>query len=339
MLSPDAADRPPAPAPSDWQTVLAESVTDAAELCRLLQLPEQVEAGAREAARRFQVLAPRPFLARIRRGDPADPLLRQILPTAAELRPAAGFSADPLGEAAASPVPGLLSKYQGRSLIVATRLCGVHCRFCFRRHQTDLLGEGDSRHLEDAIHRAAADPERTEVILSGGDPLMLDDARLGRLAARIASIPQVRRLRVHTRLPVLIPQRVTPGLLAAIRATRLAVIFVLHVNHAAEIDAQVAAAIAALADAGIPLLSQSVLLRGVNDNLDALVQLFERLVDLRVIPYYLHQLDRVAGAAHFEVSETAGRRLVREMRKRLPGYAVPRYVRDIPGSPYKKPLV
>lgn len=339
MISPDAADRPHAAASSDWQTVLAQSVTDPAELCRLLRLPNQVAEEACEAARRFGLLAPRPFLTRIAPGDPADPLLRQVLPTAAELRPAAGFSEDPLGEAAASPAPGLLSKYQGRSLIVATRLCGVHCRFCFRRHQTDLLGEGEARHLEDAIARAAADPELAEVIFSGGDPLMLDDACLGRLVGRIAAIPQVRRLRVHTRLPVLIPQRVTPSLVAAVRSTRLAVLLVLHVNHAAEIDAEVASVIARLVDAGIPLLSQTVLLRGVNDNLEALVQLFERLVDHRVMPYYLHQLDRVAGAAHFEVAEAAGAELVAEARKRLPGYAVPRYVRDVPGSPNKQPLI
>ncbi len=339
MIRSDAATQPPASAPPDWQSVLARSVTEAAELCRLLGLSDQLAEAAGEAARRFKLVVPRPFLARITPGDPADPLLRQILPTAEELLPAAGFCEDPLGAAAASPVPGLLAKYQGRSLIVATRLCGVHCRFCFRRHQTGQAGEGESRHLEDAIARAAADPGLAEVILSGGDPLMLDDARLARIAGQIASIPQVRRLRVHTRLPVLIPQRVTPSLVAALRSTRLTVVFVLHVNHAAEIDEQAATAIARLADAGIPLLSQSVLLRGVNDNVDALVQLFERLVDNRVMPYYLHQLDRVAGAAHFEVPEAVGTQLVQEARQRLPGYAVPRYVRDIPGSPNKRPLI
>ncbi len=339
MIRSDAATQPPASAPPDWQSVLARSVTEAAELCRLLGLSDQLAEAAGEAARRFKLVVPRPFLARITPGDPADPLLRKSLPTAEELLPTAGFTEDPRGAAAPSPVPGLLAKYQGRSLIVATRLCGVHCRFCFRRHQTGQAGEGESRHLEDAIARAATDPGLTEVILSGGDPLMLDDARLARIAGQIASIPQVRRLRVHTRLPVLIPQRVTPSLVAALRSTRLTVVFVLHVNHAAEIDEQAATAIARLADAGIPLLSQSVLLRGVNDNVDALVQLFERLVDNRVMPYYLHQLDRVAGAAHFEVPEAVGTQLVQEARQRLPGYAVPRYVRDIPGSPNKKPLI
>ncbi|MDD4268950.1 MAG: EF-P beta-lysylation protein EpmB [Pirellulales bacterium] len=339
MIRSDAATRPSASRPPDWQTVLARSVTEAAQLCRLLGLSGQLAEAAGEAARRFKLVVPRPFLARITPGDPADPLLRQILPTAEELLPAAGFSEDPLGEAAASPLPGLLTKYQGRSLIVATRLCGVHCRFCFRRHQTEQPGEGESRHLEDAIARAAADPRLAEVILSGGDPLMLDDPRLARIAGQIAAIPQVRRLRVHTRLPVLIPQRVTPSLVAALRSTRLTVVLVLHVNHAAEIDEPAAAAIARLADAGIPLLSQSVLLRGVNDNVDALVQLFERLVDNRVMPYYLHQLDRVAGAAHFEVPEAVGAQLIQAARTRLPGYAVPRYVRDMPGSPNKRPLI
>lgn len=338
MTVSDAATRPLNSAPSDWQIILAESVTDLAELCRLLRLPDQMSTGACEAARRFGLLAPRPFLARINPGDRSDPLLRQILPTAEELQSVTGFSDDPLGEAAASPVPGLLSKYQGRSLIVTTRLCGVHCRFCFRRHQTDPLGEGDSRHLEDAISSAAANPRLSELILSGGDPLVLDDACLDRLVERIATIPRVRRLRVHTRLPVLIPERVTPSLLEIFRSRRSTVVFVLHINHAAEIDGRVASAVARLADAGIPLLSQSVLLRGVNDNVEALVQLFERLVDHRIMPYYLHQLDRVAGAAHFEVPEAVGLRLVAEARERLPGYAVPRYVRDICGSPYKQPI-
>jgi KamA family protein len=180
-----------------------------------------------------------------------------------------------------------------------------------------------------------ADPSITEVVLSGGDPLTIDDQDLAELVQRLAAVPHLQRLRVHTRLPIVIPQRVTQGLLRALRASRLTSILVVHVNHAAEIDAPVATAFGQLVDAGIPVLSQTVLLRGVNDNIDVLATLCGRLVDLRVIPYYLHQLDRVAGTAAFEVPVEKGRELIRQLRIRLPGYAVPRYVREIPGAPHK----
>jgi EF-P beta-lysylation protein EpmB len=225
-----------------------------------------------------------------------------------------------------------LRKYKHRLLIVASGACAMHCRFCFRRHFPYVEEHGCPNSV---ISLIAADPSIEEVILSGGDPLTLADAELGRLVRSLAEISHLRRLRVHTRLPVVIPQRVTNELLACLRGTRLTPLVVVHINHPAEIDADVACALGRFVDAGIPLLNQSVLLRGVNDNLDVLAQLCRQLADLRVLPYYLHQLDRVAGAAHFEVPEERGIELIRGLRQCLPGYAVPRYVRELPGAASK----
>ncbi len=330
---------PAAPHYADWQAALADAVRDPAELCRLLDLPPSlsqyaVAEAAKPAAERFSMLVPRPYLARIRPGDPKDPLLVQVLPTEAERVETPGFTADPLGEARAMVGPGLLSKYRGRLLILTTGHCAVHCRFCFRRHfpaLSDSFGGLPQRadDWEATLARIAADRSIHEVILSGGDPLTLPDERLARLAGRLAQIPHLRRLRVHTRLPIMIPQRINGELLQWLRGTRLTVVMVVHVNHPAEIDGPVADALARLVDAGVPVLNQAVLLRGVNDRLEVLVELCERLIDLRVMPYYLHHLDQVAGAAHFNVPEHVGRKLIAGVRNCLPGYAVPTYVREL----------
>ena len=324
--------------PADWQAALADAVRDPAELCRLLRLDPSLAAAAAGAAEAFALLVPRPFVERITPGDPRDPLLLQVLPQAAELTPTPGFSADPLGEAAMADPLGRLSKYPGRSLIVATGRCGVHCRYCFRRHYPYGQNDAGPTRWDELVRAVSADRSLDEVILSGGDPLTLDDGRLAELAEQLAAIPHLRRLRVHSRMPVVIPQRVTQGLLKVLRGTRLTPIVVLQVNHPAEIDDAVAAATARLVDAGVPVLSQSVLLRGVNDSADVLAELCRRLIDLRVMPYYLHQLDRVAGAAAFEVPESTGAALIDQLRRRLPGYAVPRYVRETPKASCKRPL-
>jgi L-lysine 2,3-aminomutase len=326
---------PAPPQPADWQSILAEAVRSPAELCRMLRLEPRLAAEAEQAAGQFPLLAPRPYLARIRPGDPTDPLLLQILPQTAETAATPGYGPDPLGEAAAGCGPGLLRKYHGRILMVATGACAVHCRFCFRRHFPYQDCSCARALWEPALREIAADRSVSEVILSGGDPLTLSDLELTHLADQLAEIPHVRRLRVHSRLPVVIPQRVTDELVSWLCGGRLSPIMVVHVNHSAEIDKQVAAALGRLVDAGIPVLSQSVLLRGVNDGVDVLAELFRRLIDLRVMPYYLHQLDPVAGAAHFEVPVAAGIALVKQLRARLPGYAVPRYVREIPGETNK----
>jgi L-lysine 2,3-aminomutase len=316
---------------------MAAAVTDPAELCRLLDLPQALAHEAAEAAAGFPLLVPREFLARARHGDSADPLVVQVLPKAAEKAATAGYSTDPLGEAGSTCCPGLLWKYHGRSLMVTTGACAVHCRFCFRRH-FPYAAEQIAADWEAPLARIAAETSLDEVILSGGDPLSIADEHLARLARRLAKIRHLKRLRLHTRVPIMVPQRVDNELLSWLRETRLTSVVVVHVNHPAEIDAAVAAALGRLVDAGIPVLSQAVLLRGVNDRVEILAELCSRLLDLRVMPYYLHQLDRVAGAAHFAVPETTGIALMAQLRKLLPGYGVPRYVRETAGGQNKEVL-
>ncbi|HID74832.1 MAG TPA: EF-P beta-lysylation protein EpmB [Planctomycetaceae bacterium] len=330
--------RLPLSAPPRWQVALREAVTDPTELCRLLDLPPRLARQARKAARAFPMLVPRPFLARIRPANPRDPLLAQILPDPRELARVDGFRSDPTGDGVAAWAPGLVWKYPHRVLMVPTALCGVHCRYCFRRHSRQRLSAATTDRWAILCRRIAGEKSIREVVLSGGDPLTLSDDSLSQLASHLASIPHLRRIRVHTRLPVVIPDRVTDELLAWLRGTRLTPVVVVHVNHPAEVDEAVARALGRLVDAGVPVLSQSVLLRRVNDSAPVLAQLCERLVDLRVQPYYLHQLDRVAGAAHFEVPGCVGERLIGSIRSQLPGYAVPRYVCDRPGSLNKTPL-
>jgi EF-P beta-lysylation protein EpmB len=261
----------------------------------------------------------------------------QILPQAAETVETPGYSADPLGEAQGCG-SNLLRKYRGRLLIVTTGTCAVHCRFCFRRHFPYDQTAGTIDCYAQTLPEIALDRTIHEVVLSGGDPLVLPDSSLAPLVDQLAEIPHLRRLRIHSRLPVMIPQRVTQELTSLLRNGRLSPTVVVHVNHPAEIDVDVADAFGRLVDAGIPVLNQSVLLRGVNDRADVLAELCERLADLRVIPYYLHQLDPVAGAAHFETPIAVGTALIAELRARLPGYAVPRYVRETRGGASKEVL-
>ncbi|NIP87071.1 MAG: KamA family radical SAM protein, partial [Planctomycetales bacterium] len=228
--------------------------------------------------------------------------------------------------------------YDSRVLLLLTGACAVHCRYCFRRHFPYSQTPHGLEAWEGALDQIAADRSIDEVILSGGDPLTLADSQLAELARQLAAIPHLRRLRIHTRLPVMIPARVNASLLGWLTATRLTPLVVIHANHPQEIDDAVATALGRLVDRGIVLLNQSVLLAGVNDQLEVLVELSRRLVDLRVMPYYLHQLDRVSGAAHFEVPLARGVQLIQQMRRQLPGYAVPRYVRERAGAPSKEPL-
>ncbi len=327
---------------ANWRAILARAIRDPIELCRRLELPESLAAEAAGSTAGFSVLVPEPYLARMCPGDPLDPLLLQVLPRKEELAaesPVGGpqFVPDPLHEAGTVRTPGLLGKYKGRVLIVASGVCAVHCRFCFRRH-FPYLQALSGRAWSGVLQQIAADPTIEEVILSGGDALTTPDSRLADVAGQLAAIPHLRRLRVHSRLPIVLPQRVTNELLAWLRGTRLTTFMVVHCNHPAELDTATADALGRLVDAGVPVLNQAVLLRDVNDDVDVLAELCGRLTDLRVLPYYLHQLDRVAGAAHFEVPESRGRDLVRQLCARLPGYAVPRYVRDEPGAEHKTVL-
>ncbi len=321
-----------------WQAALKAAVRDPVELCRRLHLPDRYQRRAVRAATRFPVFAPHEYIARMRDGDPHDPLLRQVLPLAEELDRVPGFGTDPVDERAAMLQPGLLQKYAGRALLVSTGACAIHCRYCFRRHFPYSDSPRSAQAWQPGLARLQQDMEIDEVILSGGDPLTLPDPRLRQLLQPLDKIAHLKRLRVHTRLPIVIPQRVTPELIAVLQGTRLTSLVVVHANHPAEIEGATSRALGRLVDAGIPVLNQSVLLRGVNDQIDTLADLCRRLIDLRVMPYYLHQLDRVAGAAHFEVPVEQGRRLVEQLRQRLPGYAVPRYVQEVAGRPGKTVL-
>lgn len=321
-----------------WQRELAAAIRDPAELLARVGLPAQAAAAAlatRHAADRFALRVPHAYVARIRRGDPDDPLLRQVLPLADELARVPGYGADPVGDLGAARGHGLLQKYRGRVLLVGTGACAVHCRYCFRREFPYPEQQASADRWRGALELIRADASIHEVILSGGDPWTLADAKLAALTDALATIPHVRRLRVHTRLPIVLPARVDAGLLDWLRGLRWPVTVVVHANHAQELDVAVAAAVARLREAGATLLNQSVLLRGVNDDVAALAALSERLHDIGVLPYYLHLLDPVSGAAHFDVPEAQARHLHGELAARLPGYLVPRLVRDLPGASAK----
>jgi len=324
--------------PADWQHAQRDAFTRPTDLLAMLGLPAAAVGLSDAAAAAFAFRVPRPWAARIRRGDPDDPLLRQVLPVAPEGRARAGFVTDPVGDRAAERAPGLLHKYRGRALLLVTGACAIHCRYCFRREFPYGESVGHAR-LDAALALLAAAPDVDEVILSGGDPLSLRDERLAELVTRLAAIPHLRRLRVHTRVPVTIPTRVTPALVDWLCGTRLSSVMVLHTNHAQEIDDEVAAALAPLRAAGVPLLNQAVLLKGINDDAQTLRELSTRLFEAGVLPYYLHLLDRVRGTTHFAVPLRRARQLGRELRDTLPGYLVPKLVREQAGRPSKTPLV
>lgn len=320
----------------DWQTALGQAITDPAELLDVLGLGHEWLPAARDAARVFPLRVPRAFVARMRRGDPADPLLRQVLPLAQEGHVVEGFGPDPVGDLAAHKAPGVLHKYQGRVLLTATGACAIHCRYCFRRHFPYAEANASTENWRAALEYVTTHPDIREVILSGGDPLTLSDRRLAEFVRALEDCAHVERLRLHTRLPVVLPERVTQELCAWLSGTRLKTVVVIHANHAQELDDTVRVACQRIADSGATLLNQSVLLRGVNDSVAALTQLSEALFAAGVLPYYLHLLDRVQGAAHFDVNEEIGRQLMAGLNACLPGYLVPRLVREVSGAPGKE---
>nr|VFK62150.1 MAG: EF-P beta-lysylation protein EpmB [Candidatus Kentron sp. TC] len=348
--------------PSPWQVELSKGFRDRLAMLAVLGLESDLalkpsltrESTGKERTetntRPFPLLAPRGYVARMRKGDPRDPLLRQVLPIAEEDMISPGYGKDPLDECHAFRVPGVLQKYEGRLLLMPTSACGIHCRYCFRRHFPYENGRDDrkieSRNEDElsvrsfgmALAYIRQDATIAEVILSGGDPLCLSDEKLASLVKGIAAIPHVRRLRIHTRMPIVLPERVNEVLLACLAETGPRRIMVLHANHPNEIDDRVERALTFLRMAGITLLNQSVLLRGVNDNEDTLVLLSERLFTAGVLPYYLHLLDPVHGTAHFAVEQQRMREIMMGLRSRLPGYLVPRSVREVAGTGYKIPV-
>ena len=330
--------QPAALVPVRWQQALREAVRDPRELLDLLGLDRLVPRLSDEAAAQFPLRVPRGFVARMRHGDPSDPLLRQVLPLDDEMRPMPGFGLDAVGDGAAKTAPGVLQKYRGRALLVATGSCAIHCRYCFRRHFPYAEETAARDGWRDAVDLIRRDASIEEVLLSGGDPLSLSNGKLAELTGALADIPHLRRLRIHSRLPIVVPERVDDGLMGWLTALPWPVTLVVHANHANEFDGTVDAALGRLRAAGVHLLNQAVLLRGVNDSVDALGALSERGFAAGVLPYYLHQLDRVAGVAHFEVDDAHARALHAGLAVRLSGYLVPRLVREIPGDTGKRPL-
>lgn len=327
------------PAAGSWQAQLRDAIRDPAELLTAAGLDHsQWLAGAEGGHRAFEVRVPHAYLARIRHADPNDPLLRQVLPLAAEGETVAGYSGDPLEEADHSPAAGLIHKYAARLLMITSGACAINCRYCFRRHFPYAEHTPSRAQWQKRLEYLRRDESLIEAILSGGDPLLSSDARLAWLVGELEGIAHLKRLRIHTRLPVVIPDRVDAALLAWLDACRLQKVVVLHINHAREIDEAVVRACQRLKAAGVTLLNQSVLLRGVNDDVETLRALSERLFDAGVLPYYLHVLDPVAGAAHFNVPDDRAVRLVEALRTLLPGFLMPRLVREVPGESAKTPL-
>ena len=336
MITASPHPRLSSPAP-DWRELWRDAITDAGELLQAVGLGDLAgrlppnDAG-------FALRVPRGFVARMRRNDPADPLLLQVLPQLAELDQAADFVVDAVGDMDARAAHGVLHKYQGRALLIASGSCAVNCRYCFRRHfpyGDEMAAAGQWRQ---SLEHLRQDPSISELILSGGDPLSLATGKLQELSRGLTELPHITRLRIHSRLPVVLPERVDKALLDWLAALPLQKVLVLHANHASEIDASVDQACARLRQSGVTLLNQSVLLRGINDTADSLANLSERLFAAGVLPYYLHQLDRVQGVAHFEVDDATALQLVDALRARLPGYLVPRLVREVAGEPSKRPL-
>ena len=318
-----------------WQDALRTAYRDPHAL--LADLGTTIDAFELALQSDFPFRVTRAFASRMRRGDRHDPLLRQVLPLAVESDEVAGYSADPLAETTRYGDGALLQKYAGRALLLVTGACAIHCRYCFRR-EFPYAGSVGSAALNAAVATLAADPSISEVILSGGDPLVLDDAALGSLIASLAALPHVQRLRIHSRLPVVLPARITPRLLELLHSSRLQAVLVVHANHAQEIDDEVRGAFTRLRRAGVSLLNQTVLLRGVNDQAATLAALSETLFAAGVLPYYVHVLDKVRGTAHFDTGDARGLAIERELRARLPGYLLPRFVREVAGAPAKLPL-
>lgn len=319
-----------------WQQQLANTINNAQELLDALDLPHDLLKGAKLGAKDFAIRVPKAFVARMQTGNVNDPLLRQVLPLMDEQAPApAGFVLDPLGEANSNQTPGIVHKYKNRVLLIVNGSCAVHCRYCFRRHFPYGDNQLSRQQWLKTLDYIQERPEINEVILSGGDPLSSSNARLFDLISHIEAIPHVKRLRIHSRLPIVIPARMTEEFTARLQQSRLQTIMVVHANHANEIDEDVGNALIQLHNAGIQTLNQSVLLKGINDDPNSLIHLSERLFEFKVLPYYLHLLDPVIGAHHFDVSDNKAKQLMLEIQKTLPGFLVPRLVREVDGEASK----
>lgn len=324
---------------NNWQKSLAEAIRDPAELLTLLKLPESLLPAARKAAEQFPLRVPRRFVKRMKVADAADPLLLQVLPLHLELgeQPQA-YSVDPVGDLDAMPIPGLLHKYHGRVLLITTPACAIHCRYCFRRHYPYQDAQNRPESWQAALNYIQNDETIEEVILSGGDPLSLSNERLAGLLEQLATIAHLKRLRIHSRYPIVLPERIDAELMTLLASSHLQVIMVIHCNHAQELDHEVISCLQQLAATGILILNQAVLLKGINNDVHVLKNLSENLFEAGVLPYYLHQLDKVSGGAHFAVPSEQAIEIERKLRQLLPGYLIPRLVIEQAGKPSKLPL-
>ncbi len=321
-----------------WQQELAHSRLTPQQLVERLQLPEQLIESITQSEADFPIRATESYLRRIEPGNLDDPLLKQILPAPPERdHSAPGFSSDPVGDCSAIQTGGILQKYRGRALLITTAACAIHCRYCFRRHypyQQHTL-EFNQQTVAQWLEK---NPSIDEVILSGGDPLMLSDRRLTALLEQFEAIPHLKTLRFHSRMPVVLPSRITDELLQQLQQSHLKMVMVIHCNHPHELNDETFDVLQQMQQNGITLLNQSVLLKGVNDSADTLIQLSHTLFEQGVLPYYLHLLDRVHGSQHFEVAEAEAEIIHQQLRNQLPGYLLPRLVREIEGEPSKTPI-
>lgn len=329
--------QPPSAIP-DWQQEVSRSLRTPEALAEALYLPVEQVIAMTGAHNDFPIRVTDSYLQRIERGNLKDPLLLQILPQPSELQVHSGFNRDPVGDQSAIQGQGILQKYHGRALLVTTAACGIHCRYCFRRHY-DYSQQGLNAVVEpNDLQWIQQNPTIHEIILSGGDPLMLSDRRLVHLLHLLEAIPHLQTLRIHTRMPIVAPSRINPPLVEALLSSRLNIVMVIHSNHSRELDDSVASALAPLANSPVTLLNQSVLLRDINDHPESLTELSLRLFECGVLPYYLFLLDRVQGSHHFEVNEQNAINLINTIGSSLPGYLVPRLVREIEGEPRKSPV-
>ncbi|ASP40876.1 EF-P beta-lysylation protein EpmB [Bacterioplanes sanyensis] len=319
--------------PNHWQDELARAFRRSDELLEFLRLdPQQL---ACDHQPDFPMLVPRPYAEQMRKADPNDPLLLQVLPLLQERDPVEGYTLDPLDETSSNAQPGIIHKYHGRVLLMLASGCAVNCRYCFRRHFPYADNRIARRQWQQTLDYLRQRPIISEAILSGGDPLMLDDEHLSDILDELEGIAHLRRLRIHSRLPVVIPQRLTSTLAQRLEQSRLQTTLVLHINHANELSEAHRSGLKQWRDAGMTLLNQSVLLKRVNDEPNTLIELSERLFEFGVLPYYLHAFDAVAGAAHFDTQEHLAQQLHQQMQQRLPGYLVPKLVREIAGRKSK----
>ena len=323
----------------NWQSQLSDLITDPLELLNLLELStDQLLSGAILASEQFKLRVPRAFVGKMNIRDPLDPLLLQVLPHHLELEDHPEFVTDPLGEEAANQMAGVLHKYQSRFLLTLTGACAIHCRYCFRRHfpyQENLPKNDDWENIKQYIEQ---NPYINEVILSGGDPLTLNNRKIALWLERLASLPQIKILRIHSRVPIVIPNRIDDELISILKNSRLRIVVVVHSNHAAELDDFTCSKLLQLSLHHITVLNQAVLLKDVNDSAETLNELSLRLFDARVMPYYLHVLDKVKGAQHFDLDSSKIDQIYSDILASLPGYLVPKLVREIAGEKNKTPL-